>query len=456
MTIGALERHAGRSFGVYPNGRSRGKACYHPIRFFCLFNPARVETSPSVSATSTTLSLHRDTRVIGLVGTGHGFSHFYQLALPPLFPLMHLEEGWSYTQLGVLVAVLYTVSGVLQPVAGFVVDRVGPRLILYFGLGLCATATGFFSIATSYPLMVVLVALVGVGNSVFHPCGFTILSHNVSEHRVGRGFGVHAIGGYAGYAAAPVSMIWLATYLGWREALLLAGLLGVAFLVILISAGHPLLKSTDAAQVPAVDNQSASTLLLTPVVVACFFFFCLIAMAQIGLQTFAPSALLDLFQTPVTISNSGLTTFLLGTAGGVLVGGVIADRTKHHHTVAALCLIPPALLSALPGFVDFGVVGLWSILTLIGFSYGLLIPSRDMVVRSVAPRHASGRIFGVVYSGLDVGGAFTPVVFGWFLDHGYAAATFVCVALCFATASALILVSRRLGESTYPPGAARE
>lgn len=415
------------------------------------FNPARVETPPNVSATSTALPLRRDARVIGLVGTGHGFSHFYQLALPPLFPLMHLEEGWSYTELGVLVAVLYTVSGVLQPVAGFAVDRVGPRVILYFGLGLCATATAFFSIATNYPEMVLLVALVGVGNSVFHPCGFTILSHNVSEHRVGRGFGVHAVGGYGGYAAAPVSMIWLATYLGWREALLVAGLLGVAFLIILVSAGHPLLKSTEPAQTSAADNKRTSTLLLTPVVIACFLFFCLIAMAQIGLQTFAPSALLDLFDTPVTISNSGLTTFLLGTAGGVVAGGVIADRTKRHHTVAALCLIPPALLSALPGFIDFGVSGLWGTLTVIGFSYGLLIPSRDMVVRAVAPHHASGRIFGLVYSGLDVGGALTPVVFGWLLDHGQASLTFVCVALCFATAAGLILASRRLGESTHPP-----
>ena len=394
-----------------------------------------------MSATPAALPLRRDARVIGLVSTGHGLSHFYQLALPPLFPLMHVEQGWSYTELGVLVAVLYAVSGILQPVAGFATDRVGPRGILYFGIGVTSVAIILLGVTTDYPTMIALSALIGVGNAVFHPCDYTILSHNVSEHRVGRGFSYHAFGGYAGYAAAPVSMIWLATYLGWQEALQLVGVGGIAFLIVLIAAGHPVLKSADVLEPEPAKEDSAAKLLLTPVVAACFVFFCLTAMAQIGLQTFAPAALLDLFNTPTTISNTGLTTFLLGCSFGIVAGGVIADSTKRHHTVAVLCLIPPTVLIILPGFIDFGVAGLWGILKLIGFSYGLLIPSRDMIVRAATPRHASGRVFGVVYSGLDVGSALTPVAFGWFLDHGHPSWTFLGVSLCFATAAGAALLS---------------
>ena len=395
-----------------------------------------------MSTTGAFSRVGRDARVIGLVGSAHGFSHFYQLALPPLFPLMHQDLGWSYTELGALVAVLYGVSGILQPVAGFVVDKVGPRLMLYLGLGLCTISIAAMSMTNSYPSMLMLAALVGVGNAVFHPCDYTILSNQVAENRVGRGFSIHAFGGYAGYAAAPITMIWLAQWMGWKQALLLVALIGMGFLIVLVSWGHPLLQEAGDKDTRSTPTESNTELLLTPVVLVCFLFFCLTAMAQIGLQTFAPASLLELFTVPVTVSNTGLTAFLAGSALGVLAGGVIADRSRNHRRVTALCLIVPTLLSVLPGYVELDTAGLWATFTLTGLSFGLLIPSRDMVVRAAAPRHASGRIFGVVYAGLDVGSAVTPVVFGWLIDHGRASWVFLGVSLCFATAAGTILLSR--------------
>jgi len=71
-----------------------------------------------------------DPLVISLVALGHATSHFMQLVLPPLFPLMREELGVTYATLGMVAAVFYAVSALLQPLAGFVVDRYGGRGVL--------------------------------------------------------------------------------------------------------------------------------------------------------------------------------------------------------------------------------------------------------------------------------------------------------------------------------------
>ena len=396
-----------------------------------------------MSVSESILSPDHDVRTIGLVSGAHGISHFYQLVLPPLFPILHFEEGYSFTELGLLIAIFYLVSGVVQPLAGFLVDRIGPRSVLYFGIALASLACSAYALADNLNAFIVLVIVAGVGNGVFHPADYTVLSHNVSERRVGKGFSFHAFGGYIGYAIAPVVMVTLASLFGWRGALLAAGFVGFAFLVLLISTGHRLVQvGTDTAGTTPRAMKDHAALLLSPVVIGCFLFFCVAAMAQIGLQTFAPSALLKLFETEITVSNIGVTAFLVAVTSGILSGGVLADRTQRHHLVTVLCLIPPAAMTLLPAWFDLSHLSMWTVLAIIGFFFGLLIPSRDMLVRAAAPRHSSGKVFGVVYSGLDVGSALTPIAFGWFLDHALAHWVFLGAAICFVAGIGAIALSR--------------
>ena len=274
-------------------------------------------------------------------------------------------------------------------------------------------------------------------NSVFHPCDYTVLSHKVSEGRVGKGFGVHAFAGYAGYAVAPVTMVWLAGPLGWRGAVTAAGLAGLGFLGVLLLAGHRSIHVERREGDTRADGASLTTelgALATPPVVLCFLFFCAIAMAQIGLQTFTPAALSLLFDTPAAISNGAVTAFLLAVTAGILGGAFLADRTRDHHLVAVGCLIPPTIVFLLPGFSELPTAALWLLYAIAGVSTGMMIPSRDMLVRAVAPKHASGKVFGFVYSGLDVGSAGVPIVFGWLLDHGHAPWAFVCMSIGYVLA----------------------
>ena len=400
-----------------------------------------------MTATTEALPAQADVRTIGLVSSAHSLSHFYQLVLPPLFPILHFEEGYSYTELGSLIAIYYLISGLVQPAAGFLVDRVGPRPVLYVGIVVCVLACAGYAAADSYSQFVLLVVLAGAGNGVFHPADYTVLSHNISERRVGKGFSFHAFGGYVGYAIAPVTIITLATALGWREALLMAGLMGAMYFGALIAFGHAHIQvEVDPAEADEDGAKGHVALLFTPVIIGCFLFFCVGAMAQIGLQTFAPSALLILHDTAVTVSTTGITVFLVAVTLGILCGGVLADRTERHHLVAIACLIPPAVFVLLPIWFELNAFALWGVFALIGFPFGLLIPSRDMVVRAAAPRHSSGKVFGVVYSGLDVGSAITPVAFGWLLDRELAVWVFVVVSASLLMGIAALLLSR-LGQT---------
>ena len=88
-----------------------------------------------MSAPAPAMSLRHDAEIIGLVGLAHGTSHFFHLMLPPLFPWLMRDFSLSFTEAGLLMTVFFVVSGVGQAVAGFVVDRVGARPVLFFGIG---------------------------------------------------------------------------------------------------------------------------------------------------------------------------------------------------------------------------------------------------------------------------------------------------------------------------------
>ena len=120
--------------------------------------------------------LRRDRRVISLIGVSHGASHFYQLALPPLFTLINKAEGYSFVELATLTLAFYIASAICQPFSGFLVDRFGARRVLLAGLGTLAAGTTLIGVLPFYPAMFVLSIVAGIGNSVFHPCDYSIMN----------------------------------------------------------------------------------------------------------------------------------------------------------------------------------------------------------------------------------------------------------------------------------------
>lgn len=384
----------------------------------------------------------RDVRAIGLIGTAHGFSHFYQLVLPPLFPLIHAAEGYSYTELGLLMSLFYAASGIFQTPAGFAVDRVGARPVLCAGLALLAAATLLCGAAPGYSALVVLCILAGVGNSVFHPADFSILSATVAETRMGRAFSIHAFAGLVGYAAAPVTVVLIAEAAGWRGAAAAAGAAGLVYLIAMAGMSRDFRDSAQhAADAPPGSANGGAALLVRLPVIMFLLFFVVIAMAHIGLQTFTPTALIAIHGMPLTAANGAVTGFLIGMPLGVLAGGMLADRTARHNLITVVCAAVPAVVVVFAGLATIGDVARLGLFVASGVVFGALFPARDLLVRAAAPKESSGKVFGFVYSGLDIGSALTPVAFGWLIDHGLAPWTFIAVAVCFALSVATLAVS---------------
>jgi len=387
-------------------------------------------------------SLRRDVRIIGLIGTAHFFSHFFQLTLPPLFPLLKDVFGVPYVALGLAVSVFYGGSGIGQTLSGFLVDRVGALRVLMAGMGLLAGSIALAGLVPSYWFLLPVALLAGLGNSVFHPADYSILNASVDPRRIGRGYSVHAISGNLGWAVAPTVVFALTAHFGWRAALVTVGGLGLAMVMVLATQGGAF-RGVHAGARRAVGVTDVRVLLTAPVLAA-FAYFALIATALVGMQTFGVTGLMRVYETPMALATAALTAFLLGGAAGILGGGFLADRTSRHDVVAVSGLIGAAALILLVATGGVGPSRLPLVLAVAGFCQGVTAPSRDMLVRAATPPGASGKVFGFVYSGLDLGSCLVPVAFGWMLDHRDPRMLFVAVGvLLLCTIGTVVQVRRR-------------
>ena len=379
-------------------------------------------------------ALRQDAAVIGLVGVAHSVSHFSQLLLAPLFPWLKDDFNASYTQLGLLLTIFFVTSTGVQAASGFVVDRFGPRPVLLLGLSLLGLAALGYANSHSYTMLAASAVVAGIGNGVFHPVDYTLLNRKVHKSRLGHAYSAHGITGTLGWALAPALMVPVALAGGWRMAMLCAAGVAFAVLALLWWQRGRLALETDASRPGALAASSGATaapsalpaaegpfdFLRIPAVWMCLLFFLLYAVVLSAVQSFAPEAARQLHAVPVQLVAACLSIYMLCSASGMLLGGFLAaDPARCERVVgvgmglAAVIALSVAYLPIAPAMVPvmFGLMGAVS---------GTAGPSRDMLVKRSTPENASGRVFGVVYSGLDIGQAIAPLVFGRLMDlHQY-------------------------------------
>ena len=397
-----------------------------------------------------------DLRVIGLIGFAHATSHFFHMLLPPLFPWLMPEFNLSFTQAGATMTVFFVVSGVGQALSGFVVDRIGPRRVLLAGIACFVLAALLLSVANSYAMLLAVGAAAGLGNCVFHPADFTVLNRKVSTARLGHAFSMHGLSGNLGWAIAPVFLAGIAAAASWRMAALgAAGLGAAAWLVIwlrreatdLSGIAANAMDASAGAKVSPAGTASTFGFLGVGAVWMCFCFFLVVTAAFGALQNYATPVMHEIYGLPLAAAAATLTAFLLGGAVGIAGGGVLASRSGAHDRQIAAAL---AAAAAVALAIASGVLPSWSVLPamgVMGFCGGIAGPSRDLLVRRAATarfgQQAFGRIYGFVYSGLDVGLAISPLLFGPLMDGGRFGAVLVGVALLQGAA---ILTALRVGR----------
>ena len=368
-------------------------------------------------------------RLIAGVSAAHFVSHYYILVLPPLFAFVRADYGVSYTQIGLVLTVFNAVSAVLQTPAGFLVDRVNARLVLVAGLSCGALGLAVASAVNSYWVLVAMFGLMGIGNTVYHPANYALLSRHVSAERVSQAYSIHTFAGLAGGAIAPATLLLMHSEFGWRGAFMGAAVLGAFVAIMLLlqrdeTPDQPAAKPREAEPQP---DTSWRLLLSTPILIN-FVFFMLLSMTNFGLMNFSVVALGALYGTSAVTANTALTSNLTLGAIGVLVGGWLASRTDRHALVAGSCMLVTATTCLLMANVDLGAALLILVMSLSGFTTGALMPSRDMIVRQVTPPGAFGKVFGFVTNGFNIAGMASPLICGALMDRGEPRAVFLLLA----------------------------
>jgi len=379
-----------------------------------------------------------ESRLITGVCAAHMMSHYYMLVLAPLLAFVRADFNVSYTQLALALTVFNVVSGVLQTPVGFLVDRVGARVVLIAGLALSSAAFAIAGLFDSYWVFIAMYGVAGLGNTAYHPSDYSLLSHHAPPERLSQVFAFHTFAGMLGSAIAPVTLLTMQNYFGWRGAYLGAALLGFVVLAALIAQPEPIAALRPAGKSSKGASQAGGTgwrLLLSPAILLNLAFFTLTAIMGNGLNTYLVVALGALHATPPAVANIALTSLLTMNAIGVLAGGVLASRMRQHVLIAASGLTIGGFMTALIGLVALPSAVLIVLTGVSGFAVGATYPSRDMLVRAVTPPGAYGRVFGFVSTGFNIGASIAPIVYGMLMDHGQprgifllsAAVSLVCV-----------------------------
>lgn len=380
-----------------------------------------------------------DVRVVGLISLAHGSSHFFHLILPPMFPWLKAEFGFNYAELGLLMTIFFVVSCIVQAASGFLVDRIGARPVLFAGVGLLALAALTYSQSNGYAMLVLGAVIAGCGNGVFHPVDYTLINHKISPPNLPYAYSIHGVTGYIGWAAAPAFMVAVATIADWRIAFLSAAVLEALILLTLwigrarliddVHARREESQASHAQSNPGGAPMSTFGFLKLPVVWLCWIFFFFSMAATTGLQSFAPTALFKIYNIAVSSGNYYLTLMSMGGAGGMLLGGYLATKLKVPERIITICFTVNIVMGLLlaTGLVPVELIVIAFIV--IGLGLGIAAPSRDLMIRSATPSGSSGRVYGIVYSGIDLGAALSPLIFGIFLDVGLPKLLFIGVAL---------------------------
>ncbi|MCD8505580.1 MAG: MFS transporter [Burkholderiaceae bacterium] len=414
-----------------------------------------LQSSPGPSARD-------DWRTIGLVGSAHAGSHFFQLVIPSLFVPLGSAFGLDFAQLGLLMTMFFVVSGLGQVASGFIVDRIGPRPVLWFGMATFVVSAVLLATAGGYGTLMLAAIVGGIGNSVFHPADFSILNHRVTPNRLGHAFSAHNLTGTLGWALSPLFVVGVAEWLGWR-----AAAFGVACLMAVILAGLVWGKdslfvqgSRDMPKQSASPGESSgpgllatlSQLLASPALWGAFLFFVCATVAFSAVQNYTIPLMGEIYGMTVVAAGTVLSGYMAGQILGMVAGGFLVNATFKSELVVFVSLIAAAAVFVLlaSGWVPLAFAAL--AMALAGFFSGLSAPSRDMLVRKVTPKKSVGSVYGLVYSGLDVGSALGPIMFGLLLDAGMRSGPWLGAAVAFVVAA---LLANQIGRASRGPTAGR-
>jgi FSR family fosmidomycin resistance protein-like MFS transporter len=376
----------------------------------------------------------RDAGIIGLISACHASSHFSHLLLPLMFPFFVADLGLSYASLGGVISVFFAVSFCTQTGSGFVVDRHGARKVLYAAQGLMALACLWLSLASNLNDLLLGAVMLGIGNGAYHPVDYSVLNRQISPLRLGHAYSAHNLSGTLGWSLAPPFMIGLSSFGDWSFAYLGASGVYLTLLGLCIWRGRWLETRDGRVSAHLADSAAGPwslwALLKLPAVVWSFVFLLCMTMTYSVVQNFLVTILQKVHELSLVSASMTLTAYLLLAATGNVLGGFLTSRwPASADRIVAWCMGLAGTWMLVSASAVLGAWGTPIALALTALAVGMGAPARDFMIKQATPAGATGRVYGLVFAGLDVGSAVSPLIFGRLMDQGWYGLTLAGAAL---------------------------
>jgi len=405
-----------------------------------------------------------DRSIVGLVMTGHGLVHTYELSIPIFMTVWLGELGVSEAVLGTLVGAGYALFGIGALPGGILVDRFSSRRLIagcLVGMGL---AFGLLSVARSAWTIGAALVVWGSAASVYHPAGLALISTGVQQR--GRGLAWHGIAGNTGIATGPLITALLLLVFDWPTVAVLLAVpaLFASGFALRVSVDERAAVNDDAgaasgATAPATTRQlwtQSKSLFATSFALV----FAVVAVSGLyyrGVLTFLPELLTPLVTADLPIDVEPGRYVYAGLLGvgivGQYVGGRLSDRDGLERIlVGAFAGLAVIALLFLP-VANLGTGGLLGVSAALGFALFVVQPLYQATVAEHTPPDARGLSYGYTYLGVFGVGALGAVLAGGLLQYTSAAVLFAVLASVAVVGAALcvwLAVRQPQAERTAP------
>lgn len=378
-------------------------------------------------------------KILGLTTSSHSLVHMYEGVLPPLIPLLVGEFSTDYFHLGIVVTVFSYAFGLGSLPAGYLSDRVGPRrlITLYlFGAGFLSVCILPVGSLWTYGI---LMGLIGLFCSPFHPASNTLISHGIREK--GRAFGINGIAGSLGIAIVPALSAWIGSAIVWKAPHVLFGLLGIG--IGFFSMTIPRWPARKGSVGVGKESEAGLSKISYLNLIVFFTSAAALGLTYKGIMTFLPTYMgqnvhLSFFKLDtVAIGGTIATIALLSGAAGQYVAGRLVDRYKPERLYLGAVVFGTIFVFLMAkGLNIFLVVSA----IFYSFFYFSTQPIQNYLLTQYLPEHRQGIGFGIHFFLTFGVGSTAAAVCGYLADHFGLQSVFYAMGLCFILSSCLALV----------------
>ena len=303
--------------------------------------------------------------VLVVLGSTHLLNDLMQSLIPASYPILKESYGLDFVQIGIITLTFQIAGALLQPIIGMTTDRYPAPYSPVVGMMFTMSGLVNLSFAQTYEMILISVALIGVGSSIFHPEA-TRMARYAAGKKQGLAQGIFQVGGQAGGALGPVfaALIivpWGQPSLAWFAVLALLAML------VLIWIGTKQRKISAEFLTMRADRQSKFDIPIHPPITVGVGLAVLVFLMFIknfygeSFRSFYTFYLIERFGLSIPASQMMLFVFLFAAAVGVLIGGIIGDKIGRYRIIWISILGPLPLTLILP-YADLFWTGVLTIM----------------------------------------------------------------------------------------------